>query len=248
MVAAGYRCRGRDALTAESPGCRGSQVAQRRLGQRRQAGRDPRRSRRADAGDRARIGAQRVADRRRSTGPVATSLLMLECSAIDRNTLARRILRELAVRIDAWRSAGGADAALIADYQHYSLTLGSRVRAILPGDREVVGSRRTSTRRADCASTPVVRPWRSRPETSHTCAPAFKVPAWATPAVIPNKCWPRRTGGLAPPPALEATLLAGCRPDPGERGGVVRLSGRQQHQLGSERQNESSSPSSGRSG
>ncbi|MGB8210375.1 MAG: biotin--[acetyl-CoA-carboxylase] ligase [Mycobacterium sp.] len=71
--------------------------------------------------------------------PVATSLLMLGSSAIDRNTLARRILRELAVRIDAWRSAGGADAALIADYQHYSLTLGSRVRAILPGDREVVG-------------------------------------------------------------------------------------------------------------
>ncbi|HEY2447894.1 MAG TPA: biotin--[acetyl-CoA-carboxylase] ligase [Mycobacterium sp.] len=72
--------------------------------------------------------------------PVATSLLMLESPAVDRNTLARRILRELAVRIDAWRSAGGADAALIADYQHYSLTLGSRVRAILPGDREVVGT------------------------------------------------------------------------------------------------------------
>jgi BirA family transcriptional regulator, biotin operon repressor / biotin---[acetyl-CoA-carboxylase] ligase len=71
--------------------------------------------------------------------PVATSLLMLESSALDRNTLARRILRELAARIDAWRSAGGADAALIADYQHHSLTLGSRVRAILPGDREVVG-------------------------------------------------------------------------------------------------------------
>jgi BirA family biotin operon repressor/biotin-[acetyl-CoA-carboxylase] ligase len=64
---------------------------------------------------------------------------MLGSSALDRNTLARRILRELAVRIDAWRSAGGADAALIADYQRYSLTLGSRVRAILPGDREVVG-------------------------------------------------------------------------------------------------------------
>jgi BirA family transcriptional regulator, biotin operon repressor / biotin---[acetyl-CoA-carboxylase] ligase len=72
--------------------------------------------------------------------PVATSLLMLESSATDRNTLARKILRELAVRIDAWRTAGGADAALIADYQRYSLTLGSRVLAILPGDREVVGT------------------------------------------------------------------------------------------------------------
>jgi len=71
--------------------------------------------------------------------PVATSLLMLGSSATDRNTLARRILRELALRIDAWRTAGGADPALIADYQRYSLTLGSRVRASLPGDREVVG-------------------------------------------------------------------------------------------------------------
>jgi BirA family biotin operon repressor/biotin-[acetyl-CoA-carboxylase] ligase len=71
--------------------------------------------------------------------PVATSLLMLGSSATDRNTLARRILRELALRIDAWRTAGGADAALVADYQHYSLTLGSRVRASLPGDREVIG-------------------------------------------------------------------------------------------------------------
>jgi BirA family transcriptional regulator, biotin operon repressor / biotin---[acetyl-CoA-carboxylase] ligase len=71
--------------------------------------------------------------------PVATSLLTLGSSVTDRNTLARRILRELAVRIDAWRAAGGADAALIADYQRYSLTLGSRVRASLPGDREVIG-------------------------------------------------------------------------------------------------------------
>jgi BirA family transcriptional regulator, biotin operon repressor / biotin---[acetyl-CoA-carboxylase] ligase len=74
--------------------------------------------------------------------PVATSLLTLGSSVTDRNTLVRRILRELAVRIDAWRTAGGADSALIADYQRYSLTLGSRVRASLPGDREVVGTAR----------------------------------------------------------------------------------------------------------
>jgi BirA family transcriptional regulator, biotin operon repressor / biotin---[acetyl-CoA-carboxylase] ligase len=72
--------------------------------------------------------------------PAATSLLMLGSSVTDRNVLARRILRELAVRIDAWRTAGGADAALVADYQRYSLTLGSRVLATLPGDREVVGA------------------------------------------------------------------------------------------------------------
>jgi BirA family biotin operon repressor/biotin-[acetyl-CoA-carboxylase] ligase len=72
--------------------------------------------------------------------PVATSLLMMGSSAAgDRKTLVRRILRELAGRVDAWRGAGGADPALIADYQRYSVTLGSRVRASMPGDREVVG-------------------------------------------------------------------------------------------------------------
>jgi BirA family biotin operon repressor/biotin-[acetyl-CoA-carboxylase] ligase len=75
--------------------------------------------------------------------PHATSLLMLKSPATDRNVLARRILRELALRIDAWRTAGGADSALIADYQRYSLTLNSRVRATLPGDREVIGLARS---------------------------------------------------------------------------------------------------------
>jgi BirA family transcriptional regulator, biotin operon repressor / biotin---[acetyl-CoA-carboxylase] ligase len=71
--------------------------------------------------------------------PAATSLLMLGSAVTDRNILARQILRELAIRIDAWRTAGGADPALVADYQRYSLTLGSRVQATLPGDSELVG-------------------------------------------------------------------------------------------------------------
>src|ERR1700744_3710320 len=72
--------------------------------------------------------------------PVATSLLILGSSAADdRNALVRRILRELSLRVDAWRAAGGADPALVADYQRYSVTLGSRVRASMPGDREVGG-------------------------------------------------------------------------------------------------------------
>ncbi|WP_343573753.1 biotin--[acetyl-CoA-carboxylase] ligase [Mycobacterium sp.] len=75
--------------------------------------------------------------------PVATSLLMIGSSATDRTTLARTLLRELAQRIDAWRTAGGADAALLADYQRYSLTLNSRVRASMPGGREVVGVARS---------------------------------------------------------------------------------------------------------
>ncbi|MFZ1163854.1 biotin--[acetyl-CoA-carboxylase] ligase, partial [Mycobacterium sp.] len=71
--------------------------------------------------------------------PAATSLLMLASSVTDRNALARNILRELAARVDAWRTAGGADPALLADYRRYSVTLGSRVRASMPGEREVVG-------------------------------------------------------------------------------------------------------------
>lgn len=71
--------------------------------------------------------------------PAATSLLMLGSSATDRNALVHNILRDLAVRVDAWRAAGGADSALLADYQRYSVTLGSRVRASMPGEREVVG-------------------------------------------------------------------------------------------------------------
>ncbi|MGC2655549.1 MAG: biotin--[acetyl-CoA-carboxylase] ligase [Mycobacterium sp.] len=71
--------------------------------------------------------------------PAATSLLLLGAAPEDRTALTRRILRELAGRIDAWRTAGGADATLIADYQRYSLTLGTRVRVALPGDREVLG-------------------------------------------------------------------------------------------------------------
>ncbi len=71
--------------------------------------------------------------------PAATSLRMLECSATDRNALAHRILRELAGRIDAWRSAGGGDPQLIAHYHRYSVTLNTRVKATLPGGQDVVG-------------------------------------------------------------------------------------------------------------
>jgi BirA family transcriptional regulator, biotin operon repressor / biotin---[acetyl-CoA-carboxylase] ligase len=71
--------------------------------------------------------------------PAATSLLMLGSPATDRNVLTARILRELAGRIEQWRGAGGADPTLVADYQRYSLTLGYRVRATLPGDRHIAG-------------------------------------------------------------------------------------------------------------
>ncbi len=69
----------------------------------------------------------------------ATSLTMLGAPGTDRGVLAEAILRHLADRIAAWRSAGGADDALVADYRRYSRTLGARVRASMPGDLKIEG-------------------------------------------------------------------------------------------------------------
>jgi len=75
-------------------------------------------------------------------GPGATSLLDLGVTAPDRGALVVALLEELAARIAAWRTARGADAQLAADYRARSLTLGTRVRAQLPGGDEVVGTAR----------------------------------------------------------------------------------------------------------
>lgn len=69
----------------------------------------------------------------------ATSLLMLGSTMLDRSALLGSILAELTARIDRWQTAGGPDPALVRDYRRRSLTLGARVRALLPGDREIVG-------------------------------------------------------------------------------------------------------------
>ncbi|ORX05570.1 biotin--acetyl-CoA-carboxylase ligase [Mycolicibacillus trivialis] len=71
--------------------------------------------------------------------PAATSLSLLG-AATDRTALAAAVLHALGARIDAWRRAGGADAALIDDYRRHSVTLGRRVRAIMPGDRTLAGT------------------------------------------------------------------------------------------------------------
>ena len=70
----------------------------------------------------------------------ATSLLMLGSSMLDRTALLGSILAELTARIDRWRCAGGPDPQLISDYRRRSVTLGARVRAILPGGREIIGT------------------------------------------------------------------------------------------------------------
>lgn len=72
--------------------------------------------------------------------PRATSLLMLGSTMLDRSALLGSILAELTARIDRWKIADGPDAGLIADYRDRSVTLGRQVRALLPGDREIVGT------------------------------------------------------------------------------------------------------------
>lgn len=72
--------------------------------------------------------------------PRATSLLMLGSTMLDRSALLGSVLAELTARIDRWRTLGGPDPALQADYRKHSLTLGKQVRALLPGDREIIGT------------------------------------------------------------------------------------------------------------
>jgi BirA family transcriptional regulator, biotin operon repressor / biotin---[acetyl-CoA-carboxylase] ligase len=69
----------------------------------------------------------------------ATSLRTLAARTPDRSELVRVLLNNLGTRIDSWRAAGGVDHGLIADYRARSVTIGSAVRAILPGGRDVLG-------------------------------------------------------------------------------------------------------------
>lgn len=72
----------------------------------------------------------------------ATSLSQLGASELDRNVLMIALLESLGYWMDHWRTAGGADEMLVADYRRASVTLGSRVRAALPGEQEVIGTAR----------------------------------------------------------------------------------------------------------
>lgn len=71
--------------------------------------------------------------------PAAVSLALLGVPEVDRNLLLGKILAHLAKRVERWRSAGGADDELAADYRRHSVTLGTNVRVSLPGDRQVLG-------------------------------------------------------------------------------------------------------------
>ncbi|MDT5091150.1 MAG: BirA family transcriptional regulator [Mycobacterium sp.] len=75
--------------------------------------------------------------------PAATSLTQLGVASPDRERLIGSLLHELGDRVSSWRAAGGADDGLMRDYADHSLTIGSQVRVLLPGGRELTGLARS---------------------------------------------------------------------------------------------------------
>ena len=61
---------------------------------------------------------------------------MLGAENPDRTELAANLLRALDSRIQQWRTG----STPMADYRNYSRTLGTRVKALLPGDAELRGT------------------------------------------------------------------------------------------------------------
>jgi BirA family biotin operon repressor/biotin-[acetyl-CoA-carboxylase] ligase len=70
--------------------------------------------------------------------PNAVSLTMLQHDA-DRTELTAALLDALSERVRQWRAARGVDGTMAADYRSVSSTIGTRVRALLPGGDEIVG-------------------------------------------------------------------------------------------------------------
>jgi BirA family transcriptional regulator, biotin operon repressor / biotin---[acetyl-CoA-carboxylase] ligase len=69
--------------------------------------------------------------------PGVASLVDLGVADPDRTRLAGELLRRLGERAMSWRAG---DERLMADYRNRCTTIGSSVRAVLPGGHEVVGT------------------------------------------------------------------------------------------------------------
>jgi BirA family biotin operon repressor/biotin-[acetyl-CoA-carboxylase] ligase len=78
--------------------------------------------------------------RKDESNGLATSLAELGVAAPDRGALVCRLLENLGARVNGWRSAAGPDDRLLRDYRAFSITIGSHVRAVLPNQRELVGT------------------------------------------------------------------------------------------------------------
>ncbi|MFZ2178527.1 MAG: biotin--[acetyl-CoA-carboxylase] ligase [Rhodococcus sp. (in: high G+C Gram-positive bacteria)] len=71
--------------------------------------------------------------------PHATSLILENAEVSDRDTVVRAVLRALAERWQQWHDANWDVADLADAYRARCSTIGQRVRAELPGGRELVG-------------------------------------------------------------------------------------------------------------
>lgn len=71
--------------------------------------------------------------------PTATSLMLEDSEVTDRDTLVRALLRELADRWRQWHDGGWDITNLAEAYRARCGTLGRRVRAELPGNKELIG-------------------------------------------------------------------------------------------------------------
>ncbi|MEV6071709.1 biotin--[acetyl-CoA-carboxylase] ligase [Nocardia sp. NPDC052001] len=71
--------------------------------------------------------------------PHATSLLLSGAGDADRTELAAAMLREFARRFTAWEAAGWNTAELSAEYRDRCSTIGSQVKAEIPGGEVLTG-------------------------------------------------------------------------------------------------------------
>ncbi|MFD4180717.1 biotin--[acetyl-CoA-carboxylase] ligase [Rhodococcus sp. NPDC058514] len=72
--------------------------------------------------------------------PTATSLALAGAATTDRDTVVRALLRALAAEWSRWHRNGWDTKALAVAYRERCATIGQRVRAELPGGRELVGT------------------------------------------------------------------------------------------------------------
>lgn len=74
--------------------------------------------------------------------PAATSLALEHAATTDRVTVLAAVLRELATRYEAWRSADGDPETILSEYREHSATLGRQVRVELPDGTFLEGTAR----------------------------------------------------------------------------------------------------------
>jgi BirA family biotin operon repressor/biotin-[acetyl-CoA-carboxylase] ligase len=75
--------------------------------------------------------------------PNATSLLMLASPIFDRNMLVRAVIQALGARLEKWCAPKGPTRRSSRTTKGTASLFGARVRASLPGDRQLDGETQT---------------------------------------------------------------------------------------------------------